>query len=308
MLKLIFLIYLYFCVNPILYSQDLFMSYEKTGTIYKYNLNTNEDIKLFEGYQQSISPDGKKIAYTESDEKTGGRFISIYDIESKTVKRMTSVPGDNSYFPRYSPDGNYLVFNHWTNNNWQIAIVSVDDRNFKILTENKIRNLNSFYSPSWTEDSKSIITHDMSNIIEFSIEGEVLNIYPLDKIDPSKKIFFSSASTVWFDKTNFALIFDCEVDNEFGGTYENQNRIYRYDLLKNVITKISPDEYSATNPFISFSSGKIFFNAFTKEDVIKKIEGEMEYFELTYSIYNTDIKGDKFSFVLKNGTSPSLNK
>jgi len=104
------------------------MSYEKTGTIYKYNLNTNEDIKLFEGYQQSISPDGKKIAYTESDEKTGGRFISIYDIESKTVKRMTSVPGDNSYFPRYSPDGNYLVFNHWTNNNWQIAIVSVDDR------------------------------------------------------------------------------------------------------------------------------------------------------------------------------------
>lgn len=308
MKKLIILFFISIINCPGIFAQDLFLSYEKLGVIYKYNLNTKSEEKLFEGYQQSISPDGNNIAFTDTDEKTGGRFISIYNINSKNMTRLKSIPGDNSYFLRYSPDGKYLTFNHWTENEWQIAIASVDDKTFKILTKNKVKNVSGFYSPTFTSDSKSIITHDMSNIFEFSLDGEVMNIFPIDKIDPDKKVFMSSASTVWYDKNNFALIFDCETENEFGGTYENQNRIYRFDIAKNSLTKVSPDEYSATNPAVSFTDGKIFFNAFTKDDVVKKTDGDMEYFEINYSIYSTDIKGDKFSFLLKNGTSPSVNK
>lgn len=316
MLKKLFILIFIFFASQISFAQKK-LAFERTGTIYLYSFTDRSEKKLFDGYQQSISPDGNAIAFTETD-SMGNRYIGVYNIFpdgleplTDAIIRFTSVPGQNNYEPRYSPDGKYLVFSYWNGNDWDAAIIGVDNSGFVNLTE-PIRVSKGvtagFYSPTWSPDSKSIVTHDMNSVYEFDLQGNLLKKYELNSFLNSSKVYPSSASTFTYDKTKKFLIFDAENDMFFDNLEEPINGIYIYDIEDNDVEIISPSDYSSLDPVISYAENKIYFSAFGKKDITKVENDDMDYYELNYSIYKMDMDGDNFEKVLNNALSPSINK
>lgn len=316
MKKLVFILFITLLSSQISFAQKK-LAFERTGTIYLYSFTDKSEKKLFDGYQQSISPDGNAIAFTETD-SLGNRFIATYNIfpdglEPLTdpIIRFTAVPGQNSYEPKYSPDGKYLVFSYWNGNDWDAAIVAVDNSGFVNLTE-PIRVSKGvtagFYSPTWSPDSKSIVVQDMRSVYEFDLKGNLLKKYDLSALLNSAKVYLSSASTFTYDKTKKYLIFDAENEMYFENLEEPINGIYIYDIEDNEVEIISPSDYSSLDPVISYAENKIYFSAFGKKDIRKVENGDLDYYELNYSIYKMDIDGDNFEKILNNALSPSINK
>jgi TolB protein len=293
------------------------MAFERTGTIYLYSFDDNSETKLFDGYQHSISPDGNAIAFTETD-SMGNRYIGVYKIQpagilplTPDIIRYTAVPGQNSYEPKYSPDGKNLVFNYWNSNDWDIAIVSADNSNYVNLTEPyrvSTGFTSGFYSPSWSPDSKSIVTHDMSNVYEFDLQGNILNKYPMTKVLTDAKIYPSSASMFTYNKDKTHLIFDGENEMFFENLEEPVNGIYSYDIKNNSIKMISSMDYSSIHPVISYAGNKIYYSAFGKKDITVKKSEELDsdYYEIRYSIYTMNMNGGNVTKIIEDAYSPSI--
>lgn len=72
--------------------------------------------------EPSLSPDGKSIAFAWNED--GGKNYDIYvkRIDAGNPLRLTTSP-DNKYWPRFSPDGNYVAFMREKDNEMQLLIV-----------------------------------------------------------------------------------------------------------------------------------------------------------------------------------------
>ena len=77
-----------------------------------------EEVIPFHGFDFAWSPDGKTIAmygrYSGNDRVENGGRIILYDVATKTYKRLDKPGGDNAYMREsnlsYSPDGKYIAF------------------------------------------------------------------------------------------------------------------------------------------------------------------------------------------------------
>lgn len=313
-------IILSFCAFVLVYNISFAqkkMAFERTGTIYLYGFSNKSETKLFDGYQHSISPDGNAIAFTETD-SMGNRYIAVYKIQPNGILpltpefiRFTAVPGSNSYEPRFSPDGKNLVFNYWNGNDWDIAIVGADNSNYFNLTEPlrvSTGFTSGFYSPCWAPDSKSILTHDMKDVYEFDLQGNIINKYSLMKALTDAKVYPSSASVFTYNKNKTHLIFDGENETFFENLEEPVNGIYSYDIKNNSIKMISPEDYSSIHPVIFYDDNKIYYSAFGKKDITvrKSQELDSDYYEIRYSIYTMDMNGNNVTKIIEDAYLPSI--
>jgi len=78
--------------------------------------------------------------------------IFIETVRSKSPARLAGGKGEN-YGPRFSKEGDKVVFTSNRDGNYEIYSVNVDGTNLKRLTENQ--QIDSF--PSWSPDSKTIL-------------------------------------------------------------------------------------------------------------------------------------------------------
>lgn len=111
---------------------------------------------LFEGLDSSVSPDGKWIAFTDMD-ADGGRFIAVGEVSTGKKRRVSGIPGDNSYRPLWSPDGGMLTFDHFLVDDWVVAQVKVEGGGFKVLKGLPMK----IASHAWSPEGDKLLCQDM---------------------------------------------------------------------------------------------------------------------------------------------------
>ena len=99
----------------------------------------------------ALSPDRKQLAF--ASDRNGFWDLFVMDLNSGDVKQVTD---SNEYdsSPSWSPDGQWLVFETYLNDNLEVAIASVTDPAQKIipLTQDSA----SDHSPVWAPDGRHI--------------------------------------------------------------------------------------------------------------------------------------------------------
>ena len=76
------------------------------GTIYLYNLNTDNLRTLTSGIDPAISPDGRQVAFTRDG---GGSGLYVIDVDGSGERRLYN-ERDFLRSPKWSPDGRWIVF------------------------------------------------------------------------------------------------------------------------------------------------------------------------------------------------------
>lgn len=104
-----------------------------------YDMRKNEVEYLEEGGKSCrarFSPDGKKLAYVSS-KADGKGDIWLMDPDGSEKTRLTERDETFDYFPSWSPDGKYIVFNsstkHDHNADWKLYIIDVSSRTISML-------------------------------------------------------------------------------------------------------------------------------------------------------------------------------
>jgi hypothetical protein len=135
--------------------------------IFRHRASDNTDVDLFgdaytEG-QPDVSPDGSRIAFTRGGSSaTGcyGRCVYVMNSDGSGVTQVTSFPSsplsesryDNN--PRWSPDGQWLVFVRWNQNTsppqWDVYKVRPDGTGLTALTTHGEADMVATWSPDGT--------------------------------------------------------------------------------------------------------------------------------------------------------------
>jgi TolB protein len=158
----------------------------------------------------ALSPDRKQLAF--ASDRNGYWDLYVMDLQSGDVKQTTSTHEYDSA-PSWSPDGEYLVFETYVNDNLEIAIVSVNDRAQPIIPVTQ--NPASDHSPVWAPDGRHIAFISTrggdSDVwladLDLSGDARYKNLsntpfasenYPVWNFDGSQLLWASTSQTVGF--------------------------------------------------------------------------------------------------------------
>lgn len=139
--------------------------------IYRLHVDSSETINLTPGSPaQDIhpfwSPDGQHILFSSD---RGGSYYQIYrmDANGGNVQQVAVVPGNNAFYPRYSPNGAKIAFMRasitiaacdW---NWDIWLMNADGSAQTQITT----HLGGDLYPNWLPDGSGIIYASCRNLL-----------------------------------------------------------------------------------------------------------------------------------------------
>lgn len=171
-------------------------------------------------YGASWSSQSLKIAYSKNcDHEEGSSHIYLMNPDGSDTQQLTSLSGE-SWDPKWSPDGQRIVFSHKPNNseNWSVHIINVDGSGLIAL------NNAQGWKPSWAPNKDQIA-------FTSNTEG-FWNIYITNTLDKEPTMVTENGSDstnpVWSpngEKIAFA-------DNRFG-----EFEIFIYNLLEEKLTR-----------------------------------------------------------------------
>ncbi|PWU14474.1 MAG: translocation protein TolB [Bdellovibrio sp.] len=121
----------------------LTLSQEGTPDIYKMTLDGELVSKVTNGphgamnVEPSVSPDGKKIAF--STDRSGQTMIFVMDIDGSNPRRIT-VAGKFNASPSWSPDGTRIAFAGWIDDHFDIYSMKTDGSDLIPITAAKKSN------------------------------------------------------------------------------------------------------------------------------------------------------------------------
>jgi TolB protein len=163
------------------------LAYEKDNKVWVANLDGSGAKKLCAGVFPDISPDGARVTFNTEEKagKTGwARHIAVVEVATGKQMVFKDVPSENSYYPRWSPDGGTIVFALYDGNNWHLGLVNADGSGFRYLKKAKDAG-STLYSPCWAPDGKSVFAQDMKTIYRLGLDGATLGQWSIKKSIPN---------------------------------------------------------------------------------------------------------------------------
>jgi uncharacterized protein YraI len=96
--------------SPVAGLQGTLVFQERSGgTIYRYNMGNGRLASLTHGADPAVSPDGRTVAFVRGGGETG---VYLINIDGSNERRIFG--GNRPASPKWSPDGQAIVFNHIT--------------------------------------------------------------------------------------------------------------------------------------------------------------------------------------------------
>ena len=250
-------------------------AFEREGNIFVCKEGSQSVTLITDGMNPCIAPSGQQIAFTDYSDD-GDRQVSVIDLQSKEKKRL-AVNNNNFYGAIWSPNGKFIAFNYYIfeSASWLIGVIDSENKNFKSITSiNKWGA--SWYAPTWTDDSKKIVTHNLDTIFVYQLNGSVVGIYRVDSITMEHEI---SSSTRFFLRDNKLFFNGTSGDTLNNEGFQDEEpiipeAIYSYNLLDSTIHRITPKGIDCSSFYFQGKYDILFsaFNYKTKKPSAYKIK------------------------------------
>lgn len=255
-------------------------AYSVKDSVFIYNTLDSTETFISVAYDPNISPDGKKIVYTEYQKKADAspsRKLVLYDINSKS-KVFIPTPTENCFAAKWSPDGSKIVFSMNTFDKWDICVIDSNLNNLKNLTTNFLDNS---FSPTWNQNSNTVFFHNLDTLFAYNIYNNELKFFKLENM----KISSVSSFVEYKDKNIF--LYDAEID-ETTLAYPS-NSIFEINFNNNQVKRLTSEDMICYDLQLSNDNSILFATT----DIYSRPFSVFEY------------KNNSYKKVLKRGSKPS---
>jgi TolB protein len=275
---------------------DRHIVFERNNAIYIANLDGTNEKKIADGIFPAISPDGTRVAFnTDEDSKTRPspeRHIAIADLGTGKVRILKEIPSDNCFGPVWSPDGSKLTFSIMAEKEWHLGLVNADGSGFRFVKNAELKS-EAFGEPTWARDGKSIFCHDLDNIYQIDLGGNVLKKWELSKILTDASMNGGDRLTVSPDGKALLMDVDCGAEHERKNWDGPQPAIEKFDLDSEKVVRITGKDDFVWDPF--WLTGDEFLCILQKEN------------ENEPSVYRMSLDGKNAKMLVKHARTPSVS-
>jgi TolB protein len=272
------------------------MAYEHRDNIFVADIDGTRHKKIADGALPEISPDGTRVAFnTVADAKTRPgpeRHIAIADVASGKVTVLNDIPSDNCFGPVWSPDGSKLAFSIMAENKWHLGLVDADGSRFRFVKNAALKS-EAFGAPEWARDGKSIFCHDLDNIYQIDLDGNILKKWELSKILTDASMNSGDRLSISPDGKTLLMDVDCGAEQERKNWDGPQPAIERFNIASEKAVRVSGKDDFVWEPF--WLSNDEFLCILQKEN------------ENEPSIYRMSLDGKNAKLLVKHARTPSAS-
>jgi TolB protein len=272
------------------------IAYEHRENIFVADTDGTHQKKIAEGALPEISPDGTRVAFnTVTDAKTRPgpeRHIAVAELSTRKITVLKDIPSDNCFGPVWSPDGSKLAFSIMADKEWQLGLVNADGSGFRFVKNAGLRS-EAFGAPEWSRDGNSIFCHDLDNIYQIDLDGNVLKKWELSKILTDASMNGGDRLSISSDGKALLMDVDCGSEHERKNWDGPQPAIEKFDLASEKAVRVTGKDDFVWEPF--WLSNDKFLCIMQKED------------ENDASIYRMSLDGKTAKLLVKHARTPSVN-
>ena len=272
------------------------IAFERGNNIWVANIDGSHAKKIATGALPNISPDATRLAFnTDEDSKTRPgpeRHIAIANLAVGKVTVLKDIPSDNCFGPVWSPDGTKLAFSIMAEKEWHLGLVNADGSGFRFVKNAGIKS-DAFGAPTWSADGKSIFCHDLDNLYQIDLDGNVLKKWPLPKVLTEAGMNGGDRLSASADGKTLLMDVDLGAEHERKNWDGPQPAIYKFDLATEKSTRVTGKNDFVWDPFW-----------LTNEEFLCLIQKENER---EPSLYRIPITGKNPKLLAKHARTPSVS-
>jgi TolB protein len=296
MKPLTIIIFLFVAFSALSGAEQRKIAYEHRGNIFVADTDGTHQKKIAAGALPEISPDGTRVAFnTEADAKTRPgpeRHIAVADLASGKVTVLKDIPSDNCFGPVWSPDGSKLAFSIMAEKEWHLGLVNADGSGFRFVKNAGLKS-EAFGEPVWARDGKSIFCHDLDNLYQIDLDGNVLKKWELPKILTDASLNGGDRLSVSPDGKTLLMDVDCGAEHERKNWDGPQPAIEKFDLASEKAVRVTGKNDFVWDPF--WLTSDEFLCIMQKEN------------ENEPSTYRMSLDGKNAKLLVKRARTPSAS-
>lgn len=293
------------CMAAGAFAAPVRVAFSRENSIYIMDLDGGEPLLLAEGYDPEISPDGSMVAFTAyiGGPDGGDRRIAVVDTDTKKVTVIDNIPGDNSYGPRWSPDGSQLLFNHWDpeGDDWVLATARPDRTGFRV----PVPGLKGVYSPFWSADGKYAYCQNLVTLFRIDVAaGTVVDERPLENVT-GEVALMSSAVRFSVSPDGGLWLFDAEVEDTAGLMKQDEplsSAVFLHTTADGETIRLTPEDVCAMQPEW-LPGGEFLYTAYEPD---KPGGGRNE--DYPFSVYRAPLDGGTPVLLAEVADRPSASR
>jgi TolB protein len=253
------------------------------------NLDGSGAHKIVTGDDPGISPDGARIAYTETG-KGSTRHIAVIEVSSGKKVVFRNLPSDNAYGPVWSHDGQRILFNIFTENHWRLGLIGADGSGFQFVPAPPAVTQDLF-SPAWADDN-SIFAQDLTNIYQVDLTGKALAQWKISDALPNADMNSNDRIVRSDDGKSFLVDADLNEEGQIKSWEGPPPAVFLFDISTGKAHRVSPAKVYAWDPFWLGAADYLCTST---------VDGRH------FGIYKASLAGEKPQLVINNASSVTVS-
>jgi TolB protein len=266
------------------------LCFSRDSGVWIADLDGTGSHKIVTGDDPAISPDGARIAYTESG-KGSIRHIAVIEVSSGKNVVFRNLPSDNAYGPVWSHNGQRILFNIFTENHWRLGVIGVDGSGFQFVPAPPAVTQDLF-SPGWTTGDNNIFAQDLTNIYQIDLNGKVLAQWKISEALPNADMNSNDRIVGSEDGKSFLVDADLNEEGQIKSWEGPPPAVFLFDIGTGKANRISPAKVYAWDPFWLNAREYLFTST---------IDGRH------FGIYKGSLSGEKPRLVVNNASSVTVS-
>jgi TolB protein len=175
---------------------------------------------------------------------------------------------------------------------WHLGLVNADGSGFRFVKNAELKS-EAFGAPEWARDAKSILCHDLDNIYQIDLDGNVLKKWELAKILTDASMNGGDRLSVSPDGKALLMDVDCGAEHKRKNWDGPQPAIEKFDLASEKAVRVTGKNDFVWEPF--WLSNDQFLCILQKEN------------ENQSSIYRMSLDGKNAKLLVKHARTPSAS-